>query len=309
MRFEISDTGIGIEPKDMERLFAPFTQAEPGTSRRFGGTGLGLSISRHLVKMMGGEMGVESKPGKGSLFWFVIPWEQAPADTTWAQKTLSAIAGQRVFCAEQNAGSPRGISSMLDRWGMDCDDALEGPEALELIRKALKEDRPFKLAVIDLQLRVMDGLTLAGIIREDQDLRDLRLVALCPLYSSEVNRDRLKDLFDEVLTKPIRRDNLRRCLVKLLSPAKNSRKVKASRLRRDKRTNSSPGRASFWRRTIWSTSSWPPGSWPKWGTRSVWQTTAGKPWRNWPAGTTIWCLWTARCRKWTGSRPPPRSEK
>ena len=218
VRFEVSDTGIGIEPKDMERLFAPFTQAEPGTSRRFGGTGLGLSISRRLVEIMGGEMGVESEPGKGSLFWFVIPWEQAPADTTWAQKTLSAIAGQRVFCAEQNAGSPRGISSMLDRWGMDCDDAPEGPEALELIRKALKEDRPFKLAVIDLQLKVMDGFTLAGIIREDPDLKDLRLVALCPLYSSEVNRDRLKNLFDEVLTKPIRRDNLRRCLVKLLSP-------------------------------------------------------------------------------------------
>ena len=221
VRFEVKDTGIGIKPEDQERLFAPFTQAEPGTTRRFGGTGLGLSISRQLVEMMGGEMGVESEPGRGSLFWFTLPWETAPADTaSHTQRQLAALAGQRVFCAEHNAGLPMGLSSTLAHWGLDCEDASEGPEALELIRRAQNDGRPFKVAFIDTQLKVMDGLTLAGIIREDPELQQLALVALCPLYSPDIDREEVKDLFDAVVTKPIRRDNLRRSLLKLLSPAR-----------------------------------------------------------------------------------------
>jgi PAS domain S-box-containing protein len=220
LRFQVHDTGIGIAPEAAGRLFQPFSQADAGTSRRHGGTGLGLSISKRLVELMGGEIGLESSPGKGSQFWFVLPLEEAPAQADPAEAGLAALAGVRVLCVEKNAGTLASLATALTGWGLFCEEASSGVEALERLREACKRGQSFQLAIMDQQLPVMDGLTLANILREDTRLRTLPLVVICPFARAGTEREQLQARFDVILNKPVRREKLRQCLLSLLSPDK-----------------------------------------------------------------------------------------
>lgn len=218
LRLQVHDTGIGIAPEAAERLFQPFIQADAGTSRQYGGTGLGLSISKRLVELMGGDIGVESTPGQGSVFWFVVPLDEAPPSAETLEPGLASLVGVRIMCVEKNAGTRGSLATTLTGWGLLCEESTSGAEALERLRQASAGDQPFRLAITDLNLPVMDGLSLAKILREDARLKSLGLVAICPLSSGGPEREVLNASFDAVLSKPLRRDNLRQCLVSLLGP-------------------------------------------------------------------------------------------
>jgi signal transduction histidine kinase/CheY-like chemotaxis protein len=217
VRWEVSDTGIGIPPEVQGRLFAPFTQADASTTRRFGGSGLGLSISKRLVEAMGGSIGVESKPGQGSVFWFVLPWEEAPPERSEAE--AASLAGAKLFCIEKNAGTRASLATILTGWGVICEEASSGEEALPRLRAVQAGGRPCQLVIMDLELPGMDGPSLARIMVQDPLLKSLHLVGLSRLTLSGPEQERLGACFKAVLNKPLRRDNLRACLLGILGPA------------------------------------------------------------------------------------------
>jgi two-component system, sensor histidine kinase and response regulator len=218
LRFDVSDTGLGIAPEDQERLFRAFTQADSSTTRKYGGTGLGLTICRQLVELMGGRLGLESTPGDGSTFWFELSMRRthdAPAPGTGSDtKTLS---GQRALIVDDNATNRRILRQQLRSWGVEAVEAVDGFEALELAGTAVQDGRPFDLGVIDLNMPGMDGMELARALKAD--------IATAPtmLFLLSSSGHRLEPAashltgFAASLTKPVRSSELFDCLITSLN--------------------------------------------------------------------------------------------
>jgi signal transduction histidine kinase/DNA-binding response OmpR family regulator len=156
LRFEVRDTGIGLEPQARERLFQPFTQADASTSRRYGGTGLGLVICRHLVQRMGGEIGVDSQPGRGSCFHFTLPFELQPG----AQPALDAagLRGTRLLVVDDHPGARELLCALAASVGLEAEAAADGETALQAVARADAADRPFRLLLLDWRMPGMDGV-------------------------------------------------------------------------------------------------------------------------------------------------------
>jgi GAF domain-containing protein/CheY-like chemotaxis protein/anti-sigma regulatory factor (Ser/Thr protein kinase) len=201
IHFSVRDTGIGIPPERMDRLFQAFSQVDASTARRFGGTGLGLVISRRLSQMMGGEMWVESAgAGQGSTFHFTI---QAPvAQPLKSRPHLSAdqpvLAGKKLLVVDDNATNRRILVLQARGWGMLTRDTASPLEALAWIR----DGDPFDLAILDMQMPEMSGVELAAALRQERDANSLPLV----LYSSLGGREEASGSADfaAYLTKPVR---------------------------------------------------------------------------------------------------------
>jgi signal transduction histidine kinase/DNA-binding response OmpR family regulator/CHASE3 domain sensor protein len=175
LRFDISDTGIGIADATVEKLFTPFTQADASTTRRFGGTGLGLSISKQLVELMGGQIGVSSTEGAGSTFWFTLT---LPEDTTPQAGAAPEIAlhGVRTLIVDDVPLNLQLQHEWMRASGARVDTASSGPEALEKLRSAAADGDPIRVAIIDYRMPGMDGEALGRAIREDPSLPPMSLV-------------------------------------------------------------------------------------------------------------------------------------
>ncbi len=177
--FRIEDTGIGISPQQLEKIFEKFTQADASTTRRFGGTGLGLTISRQLVELMGGTLGVESEEGKGSVFTLKIPLplepEEAPAPVSAPRAT---IRGSRVLVVDNNPVNARIYREQLKALGAECGVADNAEQALAYLERAdLESEEPdYWLALLDYAMPETDGLRLAEQIRQNPRWRRLCLV-------------------------------------------------------------------------------------------------------------------------------------
>jgi signal transduction histidine kinase len=208
VRFSVRDTGIGMGPPEMAKLFQPFTQADSSITRRFGGTGLGLSISQSLVKLMGGEIRVTSAPDRGSTFWFDLdlPVAASPPVPEPRVADLSGTGrGLRVLVAEDNAVNQLVIGGILEKLGAECTMADNGELALEI---CLRES--FDLILMDVQMPILDGLTATRRLRE----RGYRgLIISLSAGVSDGEKAAIRDAgMDDVLEKPIRLDKLARLL-------------------------------------------------------------------------------------------------
>jgi CheY-like chemotaxis protein len=198
----VRDTGIGIPEDRMDQLFESFTQVDPSTTRRYGGTGLGLAISRRLVEVMGGTMWAESRVGEGSTFHFTIEAEAAPAPIRGFEQAASPqLQGRRVLIVDDNATNRHILVRQTQAWGMIARDTESPAEALGWIRR----NDPFDVAILDMQMPEMDGLTLAGEIRAHLEGRILPLVMLTSLGRTERSNG---VEFDAYLTKPIKPSQL-----------------------------------------------------------------------------------------------------
>jgi len=220
LRFSIKYTGIGIDPEARQKLFQPFTQADASTTRRFVGTGLGLVICQRLVKMMDGEIDVDSAPGSGSTFWFTGRFELA-ATAPKESECPSILEGKRVLIVDDNNTNRTILQYQLAGWKMVVAGAAgSGNEALSQIRSAAKIGEPIEVLTLDMQMPGMDGMRLAREIRRDQSLPQPRMLLLTSLCA-RTNADEMKELHIEAhLTKPVRPTELQNALVKLLgSPA------------------------------------------------------------------------------------------
>jgi signal transduction histidine kinase/DNA-binding response OmpR family regulator len=217
VRFEIRDTGIGIAPDATRRLFTPFAQADGSTTRRYGGTGLGLAISRRLVELMGGEIGVESGPGRGSRFWFTaaLPPSTRPAPPRFE---TASLAHRRALVVDDNATASRVLQHQLAGWGLQADRAADASQALELLQAAAISAQPYALVLLDLQLPDQDGLSLARAMSADPTTGSPRLILLTCLGYPTRGIDLHQAGLSATLTKPVRQSQLYDCLIRTLTP-------------------------------------------------------------------------------------------
>ncbi len=216
VRFSVTDTGIGI-PEDHENfLFKSFTQADASITRKYGGTGLGLAISKQLAELMGGRMGVESEEGAGSTFWFTLVLGKQPEDRKTEVVISEDIRGQRILIVDDHATNRLVLRELLRSWDCRFEEAENGEQALERLREALAETDPFRIALVDMQMPVMDGATLGGKIKADPDLNPTRLVMLTSA-GMRGDASRLKAIgFSAYLNKPVKKSHLYDCLVTVL---------------------------------------------------------------------------------------------
>ncbi len=171
LRFEVRDTGIGMSADEQQSLFRPFSQADASTSRRYGGTGLGLVISRHLVHMMGGEIAVDSAPGRGSRFHFSLRFglqregAQAPA------LAREALPGMRVLIVDDNAAARDVLAEMSAALGLRPHRAADGLDALRMIARADASDEPYQLVLLDWKMPGVDGVECARLLSQREPRR------------------------------------------------------------------------------------------------------------------------------------------
>ncbi|HEY3063702.1 MAG TPA: response regulator, partial [Chloroflexota bacterium] len=204
LHFAVRDTGIGIPADRLDRLFESFSQVDASTSRKYGGTGLGLAISKRLCELMGGTMWAESEVGVGSKFHFTIVAEGAPAVAPRLdlRPHPSTLEGRRLLVVDDNDTNRRIVVHHLHAWGTLARDTASAAEALEWIRRG----DPFDLAILDLQMPVMDGLTLAREIRAHRDAQVLPLVLCSSLGRGERESD--GGMFAAQLAKPLKPSQL-----------------------------------------------------------------------------------------------------
>ena len=229
VRFEVSDTGIGIPEEHRVHLFEPFSQADTSTTRRYGGTGLGLAICQQLVAAMGGELGVSSEPGTGSTFWATVPLTFAVEPEQPPPPSAEVLAGLRVIVVDDNETNRVILHDQLSAWGMSVETVADGEAALALMRTALREEQPFDLGVLDLCMPGMDGLELGRRIAADGALAHTPLVLLTSgpdVGQAEANAAGIA----ASLTKPVLLTRLRTVLRTLVAtPPRASVAVPAAR--------------------------------------------------------------------------------
>lgn len=215
IRVAVTDTGIGISEASRERLFQSFSQADGSTTRKYGGTGLGLAICKRLVEMMGGTIGVMSRVGKGSCFWFTVNLHKQAEDARCAGTSAAVLAGLRVLIVEEKAINRRMLELMTTGWGMQPTVAESGSEALEVLRRRRSQSR-FDLALLDVDMSPMDGIELARAIRARPEGAGIKLVLLTSLGRRGDAKAAKEAGLAVYLTKPIRERQLHDCLVAVL---------------------------------------------------------------------------------------------
>jgi len=231
IRFEISDTGIGIAKDRQDRLFKSFSQVDTSTTRKFGGTGLGLAISKQLVEMMDGEIGVVSEEGKGSVFWFTAKFKKQTEARPVIKIPRKEITRQRILIVDDNKTNRFVLKQQLKLWGFEFDESDSGKAALKMLRQAEKAGSPFNIAILDMQMPEMDGETLGRLIKEDKKLKDISLIMLTSL-GQRGDGARMQEIgFSAYLSKPIKQSQLYDCLIMVIGSRKlKSKKPKQSML-------------------------------------------------------------------------------
>lgn len=226
IRLAVRDTGIGIEESRQAAVFEAFTQADGSTTRRYGGTGLGLTICKQLVELMGGRIGLDSTPGKGSTFWFELelPRQTGEAAIDAApERAAVGLAGMPVLVVDDNATNRRILQAQLESWGCLPSMAETGVEALEKLRAA--DDLP-KLVVMDMQMPGMDGLDTARAMKADPRLAPIPIVLMSSMGLSVGSAPDSANCFAVVLNKPVRRSQFYNALVDLLARTPGRRRAR-----------------------------------------------------------------------------------
>jgi two-component system sensor kinase len=217
LHFVVSDTGIGIPADKQRQIFEAFTQADTSTTRKYGGTGLGLAISMQLVKLMDGQLWVDSEVGHGSAFHFTVRFGLAKNAPAHAWFKPEGLAGLPVLVVDDNRTNRRILQDVLSNWGMQPVMAAGGFEALALLDDAVTRGVPFRLAILDVLMPEMDGFELAQRIRQNERLTDCTMIMLSAAGQTE-NSIRCQELgISRYLIKPAKQSDLRDAILRVLS--------------------------------------------------------------------------------------------
>jgi CheY-like chemotaxis protein len=215
----VTDTGIGIAPDKLLRLFQSFSQADNSTTRKYGGTGLGLAISKRLVECMGGQIGVESSEDQGSTFWFTLPLSAAAAPASVVAPAAPAKqpeAGPEVLLVDDNEINVLLGEEMLHQLGCTVTTATNGREALDRL-----EQKKVAMIFMDCRMPVMDGFTATGEIRRQEAIRGATRIPIVALTANAVDGDRGKCLaagMDDYLSKPFSLSDLKLVIERWTKP-------------------------------------------------------------------------------------------
>jgi len=225
--FEISDSGIGMNTEQQQKLFQAFSQADTSITRKYGGTGLGLAICKQLIEMMHGEIGVTSKPGEGSVFHFRICFEIGNADGLMNTQTsqaipahaLSALQGTDVLLVEDNEINQQVAEGLLSRVGIHVVIAQHGKQALQIL-----QHEHFDAVLMDMQMPIMDGLEATQLIRTNSKLQDLPIIAMTANAMQEDRNKCLQAGMNDHVSKPVDPDVLYATLMRWIkvSPRHNT---------------------------------------------------------------------------------------
>jgi signal transduction histidine kinase/CheY-like chemotaxis protein/ligand-binding sensor domain-containing protein len=197
LKFEVRDTGIGIDPEKLEKLFKSFSQVDSSTTRKYGGTGLGLAISDKLVALMGGRFTVDSKPGEGSTFAFTIDARAGVNTlTTYVHYNMEGLEGMRILVVDDNRTNRNILKTQLEFWKFATASASSGAEALTI----LQEEGSFDLVITDMQMPAMDGVVLGRRIKKQYPA--LPVILLSSI--GDERKELYSDVFSSILTKPIK---------------------------------------------------------------------------------------------------------
>jgi signal transduction histidine kinase/DNA-binding response OmpR family regulator len=213
LRGRVRDTGIGIDPGTLSRLFKPFAQADGSMARRYGGTGLGLLITRELVQMMGGSLNVRSEPGMGSEFTFTV---STTIVAPLPEPDPSGLPPWRVLLIDSHSGNRNRLTRMLTEWGLQPAPARDAPQALALLRRASDEEHTrFDLLLVDSRLTGWDCISFAQALQHEGRLGHARLLLMTPVVTPDYLALTAKAGYAAVLHKPVRRSDLHRLLREL----------------------------------------------------------------------------------------------
>jgi CheY-like chemotaxis protein len=219
LRFEVTDTGPGIDEAQQALLFRPFSLVDVSRARRVGGTGLGLSICRQLAEQMGGEVGVVSVPGQGSCFWAELPLPMADEEVMESGSSgfgADPISGSRVLMVEDNAVNMMIAVALLEQWGVEVSQAGDGQQAVELVEQAVARGRPFDVVLMDVQMPGMSGHEATRLLRHRHPPNRLPIIALTAAALVSERDQALAAGMNDFLTKPIDAARLRNTLVRAL---------------------------------------------------------------------------------------------
>ncbi|MGZ8405836.1 MAG: response regulator [Nitrospira sp.] len=211
IRFEVTDSGIGINPNTQDKLFRPFVQADSSTTRKYGGTGLGLSISKQLVELMGGQIGVRSTEGQGSTFWCTARL-QKQVNSPRAILPTGDLTGRRVLIVDDNESNRLILHHLVSGWGMVDDLAEDAKSALHRIAEATQRGIPYDLAILDVIMPGKDGLQLARELQSHPAATGIRLVVMTSILQRGHAEQARQAGVMGYLPKPVRHDELRDCL-------------------------------------------------------------------------------------------------
>ena len=229
LHFRVKDTGIGISPEAQRNLFQAFRQADSSTTRRYGGTGLGLAISKQLVALMEGQIGVESEIDKGSTFWFIVELQKQAGDATSPEYPRRDLSGLRVLAVDDNATNREILRLQLGAWQMQAASAASGGEALKGLRIAAEAGQSYHLAILDMQMPEMDGLTLARTIKGEPTLSDTRLIMLSSFGQAFTPAELKAVGIEAYLVKPVKQSRLFDCIANAMSDAAAANSIRKPR--------------------------------------------------------------------------------
>lgn len=234
LRFAVQDTGIGMTEEQQSRLFDSFTQADVSTTRKYGGTGLGLAISRQLVKLMGGEIGVESTYGLGSLFHFTVQLSAGSLECTTKTDVADDVGPLRVLVVDDNQISREILTEMLFSYGFDCEQADTCEHAVQYIEASDLSD-PFDLVLMDWHMPQVDGIEGTRAIQANSHLKHTPLVVIVTAYAeSELRKVASKVDLAGILTKPITPFQLLETIARVTGHEAASQKLQTSSTRQHK---------------------------------------------------------------------------
>jgi signal transduction histidine kinase/DNA-binding response OmpR family regulator/HPt (histidine-containing phosphotransfer) domain-containing protein len=203
LKFSVQDTGIGMTEAQAAKLFQPFSQADSSTTRKYGGTGLGLTISKRLAEMMGGEIWVESEPGRGSTFSFTANFGLGKQKAKKQYKPASELRGMKVLVVDDNATSRDILQEMLESFSFEVTVAASGPEGITELESA-NADKPFELVVMDWKMPDMDGLEASRRIKNHGGLSKIPAIVLVTAYGREEVMQQAEEVgLEGFLLKPV----------------------------------------------------------------------------------------------------------